>query len=128
MSFSSDVLDFTQHLTTNQFWCPGQCQENNSSGKFLTLKIRCQYNNDSKPCVRTKHTHWNRAPFICLTNQVKEVNNQTALIPAHISPSYPSKIFVSSALFSMKTKNRRKTSDKKIFQIIQLFFMIQLHV
>jgi hypothetical protein len=85
---SSKILNLTQNSTTNHFSCPNQCQPKNVSGKFSILKARCQFNNDSKPCITTRHTHWDRAPFICLSNQTIK---QTAPAPIRIPPSYPSR-------------------------------------
>jgi hypothetical protein len=110
------ILDSTQNFSTNHFSCPSQCQSKNQSKQFLILKIRCQFNNNnSKPCVTTKHTHWDRAPFICLTNQtVKQIATTSIRIP----PSYSSNIFL---YFDFYIKYF-------LLKMIQSFFMIQLHV
>ncbi len=89
----NSLIDFTRNLTNHSLWCPDSCQPQNDLGKFLILKLRCQYNNSSKPCLTTKHIHWDRAPFICLTNQTIKQEKQVTPAPIHISPSYSSKNF-----------------------------------
>lgn len=94
------------NLTENKFWCPDQCQSKNSLGKFLILKLRCQFNNNnSKPCLTTKHTHWDRAPFICLTNQITKEKKQIPLASIRIPPSYSSKIVFLKKNFRIVKKN-----------------------
>ncbi|CAF3387940.1 unnamed protein product [Rotaria sp. Silwood1] len=100
LSLSSSTIDLlfqslTNLLNTNDphivlpepnfFWINSR---KNESEKFIILKTNCQYNNDSKPCIKTKATHWNRAPFICLTKQIIKQEKQITTEPIHISPIY----------------------------------------
>ncbi|CAF2061075.1 unnamed protein product [Rotaria magnacalcarata] len=80
--------NFTQTLTNNEFWCPEQCREKTESQKFLIINMNCSYNNASKPCVSTKSLDWPRAPFVCLTNQVINIENQISLEPIQVTPIY----------------------------------------
>ncbi|CAF1375263.1 unnamed protein product [Adineta steineri] len=105
--------NLTQNLTTNQFWCPEQCQPKNPTGKFLILKLRCQYdNNSNKSCITTRHTHWDRAPFICIINQTlkKEQEKKQELIP--VSPSYSNDTIVfydSTSCLVVRTRTHQYT-------------------
>lgn len=88
----NECIDFTQNLTDQSLWCPQSCQTSNSSGKFTILRLRCPATNYSKPCLTSKTTHWDRAPFICLTNQTLEQTNVTTIVPSiPLAPAYPSK-------------------------------------
>lgn len=92
--FINEFVDLTQNLTDETFSCPSSCQTSNSSGKFLILKVRCPATNNSKPCLTSKQTHWDRAPFICQTNQIIEQPKPLISPTIHIPPTYPSKIIV----------------------------------
>ncbi|CAF2853038.1 unnamed protein product [Rotaria sp. Silwood2] len=104
--------NLTQTLTNNKFRCPNQCQGKNDSDKFLILKTLCQYNNDSKPCITTKNTHWNRAPFICLTRQIINSEKQISSEPIHVSPTYSNETIMfydSTSCIIVRTRTHQYT-------------------
>lgn len=44
------------------------------------MKTRCSFNTTNGPCLTTRHTHWDRAPFICVYNQTTIVSPSTSTL------------------------------------------------
>ncbi|UJR33001.1 hypothetical protein I4U23_020461 [Adineta vaga] len=104
--------NFTQNETTKDIWCSNQCQGNNQSANFLILKLRCQLGNISKSCITTKKTHWDRAPFICQSNQTIILEEQIKPAALTISPSYSNDTIVfydSNSCVIVRTRTHQYT-------------------
>lgn len=114
-------LDWTENSFKKEFWCPQPCRSKNNTEKNLILKTRCQYDNQSQPCLTTRHTHWDRAPFICLFNQTTAPEKKSVLptpappvTPPPIVPVYSSET-LSLTLSSFWTHRTDPLDDTIIF-------------
>jgi hypothetical protein len=77
--------DLSINAIDSEFLCSKQCQAKNQSEKYVILKARCQTDNRSQPCLTTRQTHWDRAPFICMFNSTVQSERQARLRPSYTS-------------------------------------------
>lgn len=76
--------NYTDNLVNNSFWCSNKCQSKKSVGKFLILDLQCE----KRPCLTTKNTHWDRAPFMCLIDGILPEIKSVPLLANAPAPTY----------------------------------------